>query len=164
MLLTESALPRHGLWDYKPNMSDPPASIGQQLFWLLILAIPIATIARTVTAEEVFREPRDWCQRKSRMCRTLAARKFFYIFTCEYCFSHWVTLAFLALTQFKLLIDDWRGYIISWFALVLVANLYLNLYSRLRVDITSEKVEIEAKEKQIEKIESELEEAHVNSR
>jgi hypothetical protein len=137
-------------------MPPAPASIGQQIFWLVILAIPIATIARTVTAEEVFREPREWCAHKSKICRTFWARKFFYLFTCEYCFSHWVTLFFLFLTRFKLLIDDWRGYIIAWFALVLVANAYLNLYSRLRVDITSEKKDIERKEREIEKMETEI--------
>ena len=126
-------------------------TITQQVFWLLILAIPIACIARTVVYEEVFREPREWCVKKSHTCRSIFQRKFFYLFTCEYCFSHWVTLFFVALTNFKLLIDDWRGYVIAWFALVLVANIYLNLYSRLRVDITSEK-------KKIEQIETEIEE------
>jgi hypothetical protein len=116
-------------------------SVGEQIFWLLILAIPIACVARTVVFEEVFREPREWCEKRSEQCRTLIQRKFFYLFTCEYCFSHWVTLFFLILTQFKLLLDDWRGYIIAFFALVFVANAYLNLYSRLRVDIHREKVE-----------------------
>ena len=113
----------------------------EQIFWLVILAIPIACIARTVVFEEVFREPREWCEKRSEKCRHLLERKFFYLFTCEYCFSHWVTLFFLILTRFKLLIDDWRGYLIAFFALVFVANSYLNLYSRLRVDITREKVE-----------------------
>ncbi len=130
-------------------MPSAPGSISQQIFWLFILAIPVATVARTVVFEEVFREAREWCQDKSQRCQTLWQRKFFYVFTCEYCFSHWVTLFFLALTRFKLLIDDWRGYIIAWFAVVLVANIYLNLYSRLRVDITAGK-------KQIEKMETEM--------
>src|SRR3954465_8659370 len=136
----------------------------QHLVGLFVLAIPIACIARTVVFEEVFREPREWCKKKSERCRSLLARKFFYLFTCEYCFSHWVTLFFLLLTRFKLLIDDWRGYIIAWFALVLVANAYLNLYSRLRVDITSEKKDIEGKEREIEKIETEIEGARTNGR
>ena len=127
----------------------PPAPLSTQIFWLLVLAIPIATIARTLIFEEVFREAREWCKNKSEACRGLLARKFFYVFTCEYCLSHWIALPFLALTRFKLLIDDWRGYVIAWFALVFVANIYLNLYARLRVDITVEK-------KQIEKIESEI--------
>src|SRR5947208_16105224 len=131
-------------------------SLGLQVATLLLLAIPIACVAWTVTHEEVFREPREFCVRQSNSCRRWYQRKFFYLFTCEYCFSHWVTIAFLILTRFKLMYDDSRGYIISFFSLVFVANAYLNLYSRLRVDITSEKKEIEAKEKGIEKMDMEI--------
>lgn len=130
-------------------MPPRPAPPLDQLFWLLILAIPIATIARTVVYEEIFRELNYWCKDKSKSCHSFIQRKFFYVFTCEYCFSHWVAIAFLILTGFKLLIDDWRGYIIAWFALVFVANIYLNFYARMRVEISSEK-------KQIEKIEAEI--------
>jgi hypothetical protein len=126
-----------------------PHSIGGQIFWLLILAIPIACISRTVVFEEIFRESREWCEHQSRVCRGLLARKFFYILTCEYCFSHYVTIFFLILTRFKLLIDDWRGYLLALFALVMVANAYLNLYSRLRVDITQAKVETRKLEKEV---------------
>lgn len=132
------------------NASD--FSTGRQIFWLLILAIPIACISRTVVFEEIFREPREFCKKRSQFCRGLLQRKFFYIFTCEYCFSHYVTAFFIWFTGFKLLIHDWRGYVLSFFALVLVANTYLNLYSRLRVEITSEKKDIERKEKEIEKL------------
>ena len=128
----------------------------QQVVGLFILAIPIACIARTVVYEEVFREPREFCVRKSEVCRTLLARKFFYLFTCEYCFSHWVTLALLIITRYHLMYADWRGYLVAFFSLVFVANMYLSLHSRLRVDITSEKKDIEAKEKQIEKLDTEL--------
>jgi cell division protein FtsL len=128
----------------------------QQIVGLFILAIPIACIARTVVYEEVFREPREYCQRKSQACRTLLARKFFYLFTCEYCFSHWVTLVVLIFTGYHLMYAGFRGYLIAFFSLVFVANMYLNLYSRLRVDITSEKKAIEAKEKEIEKLECEI--------
>lgn len=122
----------------------------QQIFGLFILAIPIATIARTVVLEEVFREAREFCEDRSKSCRTTFARKFFYLFTCEYCFSHWVTLAVLLVTRYKLMYDDWKGYLVAFFSLVFVANAYLNLYARLRVDITSEKKAIEVKEKEIE--------------
>ena len=138
----------------------------QQILGLFILAIPIACVARTVVFEEVFREPREYFQRMSKCCRTAPARKFFYLFTCEYCFSHWLTLAVLIGTRYRLMYDGWKGYLVAFFSLVFVANAYLNLYSRLRVDITSEKKEIEVKEKtiegrdkQIEKIECELAEA-----
>ena len=127
-----------------------------QLFWLLVLAIPIACVARTVVFEEVFREPREYCERQVENASSLARRKFFYLFTCEYCFSHYVTIFFIALTNFRLLIDDWRGYVIAFFALVFVANIYMNLYARLRVDITSEKKDIERKEKEIEHKEKEI--------
>jgi hypothetical protein len=133
-------------------MTHPPTADHpwQQLFWLLILAIPIASIARTVVFEELFREPRNWCHNRSQTCRTLFERKFFYIFTCEYCFSHYVTILFLLITQFRLLLDDWRGYILAFFALVFIANAYLNLYSRLRVDITQVKTETKKLEKEVE--------------
>lgn len=129
-------------------------TITRQLFWLMALAIPIACVARTLVYEEVFREARDFCVHKSRSCRTLAARKFFYLFTCDYCLTHWVALLFIALTGFRLLIADWRGYVLAFFALVLVANFYLNLYARLKVDITNEKKDIEQKEKQIEQLQT----------
>ena len=139
-------------------MFGPPPplkmSMWEQLFWLLILAIPIAAIARTVVFEELFREPREWCEHKSKACANFFTRKFFYLFTCEYCFSHYVTIFFLLLTRFKLLIDDWRGYVISFFSLVLVANAYLNLYSRLRVDITQAKVETKKVEEEVERARS----------
>ncbi|MGA2372267.1 MAG: hypothetical protein ACLPPV_14950 [Candidatus Korobacteraceae bacterium] len=62
--------------------------LSQQVTWLFLLALPIASIAWTVTHEEVFREPRDFCRRKSEGSRSVLSRKFFYLFTCEYCFSH----------------------------------------------------------------------------
>jgi hypothetical protein len=124
-------------------------NLWTQLGWLLLLAVPVACIARTVVYEEVFREPREWCRYKSERCRNLLQRKFFYLFTCEYCFSHWVALAFIALTGFRLLLCDWRGYLIAFFALVLIANAYLNLYARLRVDISHEKAKIKAIENQV---------------
>ena len=117
--------------------------ISQQILALFILAIPIASIAWTVTHEEIFREPRDWCAAKSQKCRTLFERKIFYIMTCEYCFSHYVTVAFLLLTRYKLLYPDWRGYLISGFSLVWVANLYMGIFGRLRLEIKRERVEIE---------------------
>lgn len=124
-------------------------TIGEQLAFLFILALPIASIAWTVTHEEVFREPRDYCKDRSERCGKLLQRKFFYLFTCEYCFSHYVTALFLFITRFKLLYGDWRGYLVSGFALVWVANIYMNIYSRVRLDIKKERVEIEATEKSI---------------
>ena len=123
----------------------------QMVVELFVLAIPIACVARTVVYEEVFREPREYCIRRSKNCRRLLERKFFYLFTCEYCFSHYVTLFFMLLTGYHLLLPDWRGYLVAFFALVFVANAYLNLYSHLRVEISVQKVEVEAKKQELEK-------------
>ena len=113
---------------------------------LFVLALPIASIAWTVTHEEVFREPREWCAARSRGARSLAGRKLFYVFTCEFCFSHWVTLFFLFITRFKLLFADWRGYLIGGFALVWIANVYMSLFGRLRLEIREERAEVAVKE------------------
>ena len=117
--------------------------------FLLILGLPIASIAWTVTHEEVFREPRDYCVDRSKNCERLLKRKFFYLFTCEYCFSHYVTITFLFITRFKLLYEDWRGYLISGFALVWVANIYMNIYARVRLELKKDRVEIAVQEKAI---------------
>lgn len=126
--------------------------LPEGLLVLAVLAMPIATIAWTVTHEEVFKEPRDYCVRKSEEARSLLVRKFFYIITCEYCFSHYVTLAVLVLTQFRLLYDDWRGYVISGFSLVWVANHYMSLFGRLRIGIKSERVDVSLKEELRDKV------------
>jgi hypothetical protein len=125
-------------------------ALSVQLFWLFIMAIPIASVAWTITHEELFSEPRKWCEEKSKECRTLFQRKFFYLFTCEYCFSHWVTALFLFITRFKLLYSDWRGYLIAGFSLVWIANLYMSLFARIRLDVKRERVEISAVEKTVE--------------
>jgi hypothetical protein len=105
------------------------------VYWLFILAFPIACVAWTVTHEEVFREPREYCVRCSKDCKSLIQRKFFYLFTCEYCFSHYITVAFLILTDYHLYLSDWRGYILAGFALVWIANIYMSLYNIIRIDL-----------------------------
>ena len=109
--------------------------IGTQIFWLIILSAVVASIAWTVTQEEIFREWRDVCADRSKSCQKLLERKFFYVFTCEYCFSHWVTILILIFTGFRLLIDDWRGYILAFFVIPWVANQLMSIYRRLRVAI-----------------------------
>ena len=120
-----------------------------QIIWLFVLAIPVACIAWTVTHEEVFREPRQYCVNKSIRGKTLVMRKFFYLLTCEYCFSHYVTIFFLIITRYKLLFDDWRGYLIAGFALVWIANVYMSLYGFLRIDIKKEKIIAKKEEKKM---------------
>jgi hypothetical protein len=120
-----------------------------QIISLFVLAIPIACIAWTVTHEEVFREPHEYCVKKSQTCKTLVARKFFYLFTCEYCFSHYVTIFFLIVTGYQLLYDDWRGYLIGGFALVWIANVYMSLYAFLRIDIKKERIIAKREEQKV---------------
>jgi hypothetical protein len=116
--------------------------LSHQFAYLLMLALPIACASWTVTHEEVFREPREFCVEHSKKCRTLVQRKFFYLFTCEYCFSHYVTAFFLILTRFTMLYTGWRGYLIAWFALVWIANVYMSAFNRLRLEIKHENVVI----------------------
>jgi hypothetical protein len=116
--------------------------LSRQIAYLFILAIPIACVAWTVTHEEIFREPREWCKSKSQNCKPIVTRKFFYLFTCEYCFSHYVSLMFLIVTRFQMLYEGWRGYVIAWFALVWMANVYMSFFNRLRLDIKHENVSI----------------------
>jgi hypothetical protein len=132
--------------------------LGVQIIELLLIAIPVASISWTITHEEVFREPREFCARCSREAPHLIARKFFYLFTCEYCFSHWVSLFFLLITGFKLIYADWRGYLLSLFALVWVANQYMSIFDRLRLDIKRERVEIKGEEHEVKKKTSATEE------
>jgi hypothetical protein len=126
------------------------SSLAMQTAWLLILAIPVSCVAWTITHEEVFREPREYCQRQTKFARTVPGRKFFYLFTCEYCFSHYVAAIFLAITRFQMLYAGWRGYLVSLFALVWVANQYMSVYNRLRLDIKHENLEIKAKQNDVE--------------
>jgi hypothetical protein len=121
-------------------------TLERQLLMLFLLPIPIACIAWTVTHEEVFREPRDWCASRSQTCERLYARKFYYLFTCEYCFSHYVTAFFLAITGYQLLFEDWRGYLIAFFSLVWLANIYMSFFGRVRLDIKEERLAIDAAE------------------
>lgn len=123
--------------------------LGVQTIALLLIALPIASISWTITHEEVFREPRDFCVRCSRQASHVLIRKFFYLFTCEYCFSHWVTVLFLLITRFKLIYSDWRGYFLGLFALVWLANQYMSIFDRLRLNIKRERVEIKGEEHEI---------------
>ncbi|WP_433964986.1 hypothetical protein [Tunturiibacter gelidiferens] len=121
-----------------------------QVLSLFLLALPIASIAWTITHEEVVREFRDVCLGKSTTCRRIYERKFFYLFTCEYCLSHYVAAVFLLITRFKLLYPDWRGYLIAGFSLVWVANVYMSLFARIRLEVKRERVQIKQQEKGVE--------------
>lgn len=121
-----------------------------QITYLFILAIPIACIAWTVTHEEIFKEPREYCVGRCKNGKTILERKFFYLFTCEYCFSHHITIIMLFVTNYKLLFDDWRGYLIAGFSLIWIANIYMSLFGLIRIGMKKEKYVIEEISKKLE--------------
>ena len=123
--------------------------LSNQVRDLFLLPMAIASISWTVTHEEVFKEPREYCVRKSKRCKRFLERKFFYLFTCEYCFSHYVTILFLFITGYHLLFADWRGYLIGGFALVWISNIYMSLFGFIRVGMKKEKLEATIKEKEL---------------
>ena len=137
-------------------------SISMQIIWLFILAIPIACISWTVTHEEVFKEPREYCTRCSQRSKTLLQRKFFYLFTCEYCFSHYVTIFMLLVTGYTLLLPGWRGYLISGFSLVWIANIYMSLFFVIRTDLKNDGLESKIKESELKQCEQSTETIHTN--
>jgi hypothetical protein len=118
-------------------------SLNMQLIYLFVIGIPVACISWTVTHEELFKEPRKFCELNSRRNKLFFIRKFFYMLTCEYCFSHYVTVIILIITKFYLLYADWRGYVIAGFSIVWIANMYMSLFYLLRQGIKKEKVIIE---------------------
>ncbi|WP_285008167.1 hypothetical protein [Pedobacter faecalis] len=119
------------------------------IYWIFILAIPVACIAWTVTKEEVFREPREFCVERSKSCKSLFQRKLFYMFTCEYCFSHYVTILLLIVTKYTLLYPDWRGYILAGFSIVWIANVYMSLYNLVRIDLKKIKLTAQKEEEKL---------------
>lgn len=122
-------------------------TLTHQLIWLFVLALPVACLSWTVTHEEVFKEPHEYCKRLSERGSSLFVRKFFYLFTCEYCFSHYVTILILVLTGYRLYLTDWRGFLLAVFAMVWIANFYMSIYAFLRVDLRSKRIETELEEK-----------------
>jgi hypothetical protein len=121
-------------------------SLVHQFAVLLLLALAVACASWSVTHEEVFREPREFCKRMSQSCKALPQRKFFYLFTCEYCVSHYVAALALLLFRFSMLYTGWRGDVVAWFAVVWIANVYMSVFNLLRLDIKEENVKIAVEE------------------
>jgi hypothetical protein len=122
--------------------------LSLQIIWLLILPLPIACISWTVTHEEIFREWIEFCNLQCKQ-GSLVKRKFFFLFTCEYCFSHYVTIAFLIITNYQLLLPGWRGYLIAGFAMVWMANFYMSIYNLVRTSLKKERTEIQVQEQEL---------------
>jgi hypothetical protein len=110
----------------------------ETLFSLFILSLAVASVSWTVTQEEIFSGFQAFCKGRCKTAGTAFERKFFYAFTCEYCFSHWVTIVVLVITGFRLLYNDWRGVGLAFFILPWLANQWMSIYRRVRVEIKYE--------------------------
>jgi len=99
--------------------------LWSQIVWLFLLAIPVACVSWTWTQEEITREIRELLLAKCESSMSILMRKVCYALTCEYCFSHYVTALVLYLTGFKLLREDFTGYLLSGFSIVWIANIYM---------------------------------------
>ena len=113
---------------------------GNQIAFALILSIPVACITWTVTQEEIFATVRlNLARYPSRHGDSWWRRQIAYAPTCPYCLSHYVAAMLVALLNFKMLADDWRGYLVSLFTIVLIANVYITIYHVLRVGLRWER-------------------------
>jgi hypothetical protein len=51
------------------------------------------------------------------------------------------------MTKYRLLFDSWQGYLVAGFSLVWIANMYMALFGRLRLEIKSQRLEIQQEER-----------------
>lgn len=56
----------------------------------------------------------------------------------------------LLLTNYKLLMDNWVGYLLAGFGLVWIANVYMSIYNWIRIDIKKERIIAQKEEKKIQ--------------
>jgi hypothetical protein len=118
-----------------------------EVFWI---AGAVAIIAWTQAKEEITREFRERLQRASDSTENIVLRKVAHMLTCEFCFSFWVSLLSLFVFRHRVAYADWRGVILAQFATWGIANIYMTAYSRLRVDIRKDQIEIKKEEAKIE--------------
>lgn len=93
-------------------MEPLTTSLAIQAARLLLLQFRWPSVLWTVTHEEVFREPREYCQRQTRMARSAPRSKVL---------------------------------------LSVHVHQYMSIYSRLRLDIKHENLEIKTKEGDVER-------------
>ena len=59
----------------------------------------------------------------------------------------------MIITRYHLLYNNWIGYIIAFFALVWIANIYMSLFGFIRVGMKEEKIEAKIKEVELKECE-----------
>lgn len=60
------------------------------------------------------------------------------------------------MTQYHLLYDNWRGYLIGGFALVWIANIYMSIFGLIRVGMKKERMEADLKEVELKECKEEV--------
>jgi hypothetical protein len=53
------------------------------------------------------------------------------------------------ITKYTLIYPDWRGYVIAFFAIVWIANVYMSLYNIIRIDLKKEKIRAAKEESEL---------------
>lgn len=100
---------------------------------LLALSAVVAVVSWTATHEEIFREPREYCAAQANGDCPWWKRKFFYVFTCPFCLSHYVAAALIFVVDYRLIYPGLDGRFVAWYALVAIANVFTSLYRWLRL-------------------------------
>jgi len=119
-----------------------------EVFWI---AAAVAVIAWTQAKEEITRELRQWLQFQTETGRNILVRKLAYMFTCEFCFSFWVSLLALVVFRHRVAYDDWRGVVLAQFVTWAIANVYMTGYSMFRTDIRKDQIEIKKEESKVDR-------------
>ena len=115
-----------------------PFTIHYQFIYLFIMALPIQTAFRGPLHVRKCSVNQEIIVRKNQNNANLFLRNFFIYLLAKYCFSHYIALLFLIITRYHLLYNNWRGYIVSFFALVWIANIYMSLFGLVRVGMKKE--------------------------
>ncbi len=119
-------------------------TVFSQFIDVLILSPVVSCISWTVTREEVFKEAREWFLCSFRDTgNSFLRRKLCYLFTCEYCFSHWVALVLVIVAGVKLCFTGVLGPVVAWFSVVWFANHLMSVYDWLRQQVKKGKREAE---------------------
>jgi len=56
------------------------------------------------------------------------------------------------ITRYHLLFPDWRGYLIGYFALVWISNIYMSIFGFVRVGMKKEKMDAEIEDLKLREI------------
>jgi hypothetical protein len=124
-------------------------SPGGQVLLLFLLAIPVACASWTITHEEIFKELHEFCLHHSQSCKRIYQQ----ILLCvdvRILPESLCDAALLIITEYRLVYDSWRGYLMADLSIVWIANFYMAIFGRLRLELKSQKLEIAEGERRAE--------------